>query len=129
MGLRYEKNELFKAALNPRIGLTTNFDTRSLTIKPRISWGKGITAPSYSDRFGSPANAFTVVYANPDIKPQSQQGFDYGLELYDKKGKYKFEIVYYDNILKDMITEIVLGPDTTNPNIAAFISGQCCPGS
>ena len=53
MGLRYEKNELFKAALNPRIGLTTNFDTRSLTIKPRISWGKGITAPSYSDRFGT----------------------------------------------------------------------------
>ncbi|HEY5968396.1 MAG TPA: TonB-dependent receptor [Chitinophagaceae bacterium] len=121
MGLRYEKNELFKAALNPRIGLTTNFDTRSLTIKPRISWGKGITPPSYSNRFGEPANAFTIVYPNPDMKPQSQQGFDYGLELYDKKGKYKFEVVYYDNILEDMITQLILGPDTTNPNLAAFV--------
>ncbi len=124
MGLRYEKNELFKAALNPRIGLTTNFDTRSLTIKLRISWGRGITTPSYSDRFGTPANAFTVLYANPDIKPQSQQGFDYGLELYDKKGRYKFEVVYYDNILENMITTLILGPDPTNPNIQAFISAN-----
>jgi outer membrane cobalamin receptor len=120
MGLRYEKNELFKAALNPRLGLTTNFDTRSLTIKPRISWGKGITAPSYSDRFGQPPNGFTVLYANPDIKPQSQQGFDYGLELYDKKGKYKFEVVYYDNILENMITQIFLGPDPTDSTISGF---------
>jgi outer membrane cobalamin receptor len=121
MGLRYEKNELFKAALNPRVGLTTNFDTRSLTIKPRISWGKGITAPSYSNRFGIPANAFNVGYENPDIKPQSQQGFDYGLELYDKEGNYKFEVGYYDNILENMITDIDLGPDATNPNISAYI--------
>ena len=63
-----------------------------------------------------------LLYANPDIKPQSQQGFDYGLELYDKKGKYKFEVVYYDNILENMITQIILGPDPNNPNIAAFIS-------
>jgi outer membrane cobalamin receptor len=120
MGLRYEKNELFKAALNPRLGLTTNFDIRSLTIKPRISWGKGITAPSYDNRFGVPANAFYVVYENPDMKPQSQRGFDYGLELYDKKGKYKFEAVYYDNILEDMITQIGLGPDATNPSLEAY---------
>ncbi len=120
MGLRYEKNELFTAALNPRLGLTTNFDTRSLTIKPRISWGKGITAPSYSDRFGRPPNGFTVLYANPDIKPQSQQGFDYGLELYDKKGKFKFEAVYYDNILENMITGIILGPDPIDSTISGF---------
>lgn len=122
VGLRYEKNELFKAALNPRLGLTTNFDISSLILKPRISWGRGISAPAYSDRFGRPANAFTVLYANPDIKPQSQQGFDYGLELYEKKGRYKFEVVYYDNILHNMITDIILGPDPANPNISAFIN-------
>ena len=62
MGLRYEKNELFKAALNPRLGLTTNFDTRSLTIKPRISWGKGITAPTYSGQVWQSGKCFHRCY-------------------------------------------------------------------
>ena len=74
MGLRYEKNELFKAALNPRLGLTTNFDTRSLTIKPRISWGKGITSPTYQDRFGNPANAFQCWIREPQYKTAEPAG-------------------------------------------------------
>lgn len=122
LGLRYEKNELFNAAWDPRLGITTNFEVRPLTIKPRISWGRGITSPSYSERFGTPASNLTVLYPNPKIKPQSQQGFDYGLEVYDRKGKFKFEIVYYDNILENMISQIALGPDPINPNIDGFIS-------
>ena len=121
LGLRYEKNELFKAVWNPRIGLTTNFDTRRLTIKPKISWGKGITAPTYQQRFGQLPTNVTIVYANPDIKPQSQEGFDYGLEVYDRRGKYKFEVVYYDNILKDMLAQKILGPDPANTNLTAFM--------
>jgi outer membrane cobalamin receptor len=124
LGLRYEKNELFKATLNPHLGLTTNFDTKTLTLKPRISWGRGIASPSYRDRFGDPSNGITVVYPNPELKPQRQQGFDYGLELYDKKGKYKFEVVYYDNILDNMITQLVLGPDPKDSSLSAFISAN-----
>jgi outer membrane receptor protein involved in Fe transport len=121
LGLRFEKNNFFKAAWNPRLGITTNFDTRSLTIKPRISWGKGIAPVSYQNRFGQPTvNNITVIYENPDIKPQSQQGFDYGLEIYDKKGAFKFEAVYYDNVLKDMATLIALGKDIDNPTLSAF---------
>ena len=121
MGMRFEKNELFKAAWNPRIGLTTNFATRSLSIKPKISWGKGITSPTYLQRFGQPPTIHRVVYANPDLKPQSQQGFDYGLEAYDKKGKFKFELVYYDNRLKDMIAQEELGADPIDTSLAAFM--------
>jgi outer membrane cobalamin receptor len=122
LGMRYEKNKLFDAAWNPRIGLTTNFDSRSLTFKPKISWGRGITPPSYENRFGSPPSVYTVVYGNPGIKPQAQQGFDYGLEIYDKKGRYNFEVVRYDNVIKDMIAEVDLGPDKNDPNLAAFSS-------
>jgi hypothetical protein len=120
-GLRFEKNNLFKAVLNPRVGLTTNFDAKSMTVKPRISWGKGITSPSYQERFGQPQSLSTVVYANANIKPQSQQGFDYGLEVYDKKGRYEFEIIYYNNILKDMIGQEQLGPAAGDPNVTGFM--------
>jgi outer membrane receptor protein involved in Fe transport len=120
LGLRYEKNNFFNAAWNPRLGITTNFDTRSLTIKPRISWGKGIASPTYEQRFGRPPTSVLIVYGNPDIKPQSQQGFDYGLEIYDKKGAFKFEAVYYDNTLKDMATLISLGKDTGDTTLSAL---------
>lgn len=109
MGMRYEKNELFTEAWNPRVGLTTNFKVRSLTIKPRIAWGKGIQAPAYEERFGRTITSRSIIYPNPDLKPQSQQGFDYGVELYDKKGSFKFEAVYYDNLLQNIIFQEVLG--------------------
>ncbi|HTE24591.1 TonB-dependent receptor plug domain-containing protein [Flavitalea sp.] len=102
MGLRYEHNNLFKAAWNPRIGLTTNFDMNIVTFKPKITWGRGITAPTYVQRFGRRLFSLTDP-SNPDLKAQIQQGFDYGLELYDKKGKFRLETVYYDNVIKDMI--------------------------
>ena len=115
MAMRYEHNERFTNAWNPRVGLTTNFNAGSITLKPRISWGRGITAPGYEYKFGSRTSPLFVIYPNAGMKPQSQEGFDYGLELYDKKGRFKFEAVYYDNIVKDMFAQAFVGihpPDT-----------------
>jgi hypothetical protein len=67
---------------------------------------------------------YTVTYGNPNIKPQAQQGFDYGIEIYDKKGRYQFEVIRYDNVIKDMITEVSLGPDKINPSLSAFSSSN-----
>jgi outer membrane cobalamin receptor len=121
IGVRYEKNNLFKAALNPRLGLTTNFAIGTLMVKPRISWGKGIASPTYRQRFGSSPTSTSVTYANANLKPQGQQGFDYGLEFYDKKGRYQFEVVHYDNTLKDMIAQEWLGQDPLNGGLAVYM--------
>jgi outer membrane receptor protein involved in Fe transport len=121
MGLRYEHNELFTNAWNPRVGLTTNFSLSTLTIKPRISWGKGIQAPSYEQRFGRILPNVYIIYPNPDLKPQSQQGFDYGIELYNKQGKFKFEAVFYDNLLQNMVFEEVLERVPSDTNLVGFI--------
>ncbi len=122
LALRYEDNKLFNPAYNPRIGLTTNFSTKSLIFKPRISWGKGITSPPYEARIGRlpVGGGRTIIYPNPDIIPQNQKGFDYGLEIYDKKGKYNFEITYYDNVIQDFLSSISLGPDPTDPNLFGY---------
>ncbi|HET7001799.1 MAG TPA: TonB-dependent receptor, partial [Puia sp.] len=112
-GLRYDYNKLFKNnhSLNPRIGLTTNFNLSVLILKPRISWGSGITAPSYTARFGSPPSQYSVVIPNADIKPQNQSGFDYAVELYDKQNRFSGEVVYYDNQLTNMFAESQLPDD------------------
>ncbi len=114
-GLRYDYNTLFanNHSLNPRLGLTTNFSVAELIVKPRISWGSGITAPSYTARYGDPTDGYSIVLANPDIKPQEQSGFDYGVEFYDRKNRFSGEVVYYDNLLKNMFAENEL-PDASN---------------
>jgi outer membrane receptor protein involved in Fe transport len=114
--LRYDYNHLFKNnhSLNPRIGVTTNFTVSDLIIKPRISWGSGITAPPYSARYGVPADGITEILPNPDIKPQEQRGFDYGLEIYDRQNRFSAEVVYYDNQLVNMF--IQGGPDIPDAN-------------
>jgi outer membrane receptor protein involved in Fe transport len=115
-GLRYDYNKLFKNnhSLNPRIGLTTNFTLSDIIVKPRISWGSGITAPPYEARYGVPADGITEILPNPDIKPQQQKGFDYGLELYDRQNRFSGEVVYYDNLLVNMF--IQGGPSIPDAN-------------
>ena len=112
-GLRYDYNKLFgnNYSLNPRIGLTTNFSLAGLTIKPRISWGSGISAPSYSARYGYPSDGSSIGAPNPAVKPQQQSGFDYGVEIYDRRNRFSGEVIYYDNTLKNMFVDNFLPPE------------------
>jgi len=100
-GARYEKSNVSIAVVNPRIGFTTNFELRQFIIKPRINWGRSITPAPYYITHPSPSfGPFTFV-ANPDIKPKEQSGVDAAIEAYDKKDKFKIEIVRYDNVIKN----------------------------
>ncbi len=100
-GARYEKSNVSKAVVNPRIGFTTNFDLSNFIIKHRINWGRSITPPPYYITHPRPSfGPFTFV-ANPDIKQKEQSGIDAAIEVYDKKDKFRLEIVRYDNIIKN----------------------------
>jgi len=125
--LRYDYNRLFKNdhSLNPRIGLTTNFTLSDLIIKPRISWGSGITAPPYEARYGVPSDGITEILPNPDIKPQQQKGFDYALELYDRQNRFSGEVVYYDNQLVNIFIQGgPLVPDSNGLYILQYTNGS-----
>jgi len=124
--IRYDYNHLFKNnhSLNPRIGLTTNFTLSELIIKPRISWGSGITAPPYEARFGVPSDGITEILPNPDIKPQQQKGFDYGLEFFDRQNRFSAEVVFYDNQLVNMFFQSgSLTPDSNGIYIVQYVNG------
>ena len=118
-GARYEKSNVSKAVVNPRIGFTTNFDLSNFIIKPRINWGRSITPPPYYITHPRPSfGPFTFV-ANPEIKQKEQSGIDAAIEVYDKKDKFKLEIVRYDNIIKnDFATQRTV----TNNGAALIIS-------
>jgi outer membrane receptor protein involved in Fe transport len=88
---------------NPRVGLTTNFLVGELILKPRIAWGRGITPPSWRDKNPPPGTSQSQIFVpNPDLKPQQQAGWDYGLEGY-LGDNLRFEVSRYDYILNDGI--------------------------
>lgn len=98
-GFRYEKSNVSIAVINPKIGFTTNFELAHFILKPRINWGRGITPPPYFITHPQPGFGGVVFIANPDIKPQEQSGIDAAIEVYDKKGNYKVEIIRYTNVV------------------------------
>jgi outer membrane receptor protein involved in Fe transport len=101
LALRADINRDFSTTYSPKIGATTNFQVGQVTLKPRISWGKGITPPAPGQRYPDPSPYPGLVYlANPGLKPQKQTGWDFGLEGYMGR-QLKFEVVYYDNIMTD----------------------------
>jgi outer membrane receptor protein involved in Fe transport len=100
-GARYEKSNVSAAVIDPRVGFTTNFESAQFIIKPRINWGRSVTPPPYNITHPPPPFGPFTFIANPDIKPKEQGGADVAIEIYDKKDKFKVEIVRYDNIIKN----------------------------
>jgi outer membrane receptor protein involved in Fe transport len=113
--LRYDINPNFTPTLSPKIGFTTNFKIKSFTLRPRVSWGKGITPADPGMRYPEPSSSATFVYLpNPRLKPQKQEGWDYAVEGFSGNKKLKFEIVRYDNALTDAFyNNITFSADTT----------------
>jgi TonB-dependent SusC/RagA subfamily outer membrane receptor len=92
---RYEFNKTFGSVFNPRFGISSILTLGDLVLKPRIAWGRGITPPTWA--------IATAPAHNPNLRPQEQAGWDFGLEGNLFKGNLFFEIVHYNNILKDGI--------------------------
>jgi outer membrane receptor protein involved in Fe transport len=118
-GVRYEKSNVSVAVVNPRVGFTTSFDWSRFIIKPRISWGRSITPPPYNITHPRPPFGPITFVANPDIKPKEQSGVDAAIEVYDKKDKFKLEIVRYNNVIKNDWADV---RTVTNNGTAVTIS-------
>ncbi len=131
---RQEKSNTFNNYNSaPKIGATTNFNVDNFILKPRISYGTGITNPPYEalhPEFSYPITLGGYVWSipNPAIKPQEQKGVDVGFEIYTKKNDFKMEVSYYNNKLNNTpYYNFALNPlynPATPPsltNIAAFL--------
>lgn len=129
-GVRVEKNKLFGPefgwngkAVSPRIGITGNFNIGDVVVKPRLSYGKGITAPTTLQRFGRDLGT-AVFLPNEDLAPTSQSGYDGGIELFAFNNKLHFEGSYYNQKAKDLIVSQFLRRTSTGISQYQFINLQ-----
>ena len=114
-GLRLEDNsnygDEYGLDKNPRVGLSYAFEFDNFQIKPRASWGKSTKAPLITQK-DYQESAYAIFLANPDLGPETQSGYEGGIDLY-YGDIFSFEVTYYDQMVKNGITPInVDNPDT-----------------
>ena len=117
-GYRAEKNNSYGEDLGwfsiPRIGLTYVMELGDFTFKPRISWGKSTQPPSplYKTYDISVQSGITLIrLANPDLKPQSQSGYELGTDVFFTS-HFSFGVTYYSQKITDliqMLTQSIVG--------------------
>ncbi len=113
-GMRFEDNSYYgdKYGLdkNPRIGLSYVFEKKGFVLKPRISWGSSSTAPKEFQKEYQ-KTSFVTILANPNLGPESQSGYEAGLDFYYREWA-SLEITYYNQVVKNGIT----GVNVDDPN-------------
>jgi vitamin B12 transporter len=105
--LRYDENENFGSVTTWRFAPAFVIETSGTTLKGSV--GKAFKAPSLFDRFVDfPAFGF---FANPDLKPEENIGYDLGFEQDLNQARIRFGATYFNNDLTNLI-EFVSDPET-----------------
>ena len=79
----------------------------SPALRLRGSVGTGSKAPTFTERYGYYEDLFL---GNPDLKPESSQGWEIGMDATSPDGKYQFQLAYFDQDLQDEIDGFVYDP-------------------
>ena len=114
-GIRAEDNanfgQDFGLAWAPRLGLAYVRSVGDVTVKARGSWGKAIRAPSQG-LGGGGTNEFRIVLPNPALGPETQKGWDAGVELY-YRDVLTLQATYYHQTAEDLIDRVLIEPEPT----------------
>jgi len=82
---------------------------RETKSKVKVAFGRGIKNPTLFELFGTSDN----FDGNSNLKPESTESWEVGVEQSFLKNKLKLDIVYFDNQTENLIT----GSSTTSKNI------------
>ncbi len=78
-------------------------------LRVRASIGTGSKAPTFTERYGFFEDFFA---GNPDLKPESSQGWEVGFDTHWADEQYQFQLAWFDQDLQDEIDGFVFDPDT-----------------
>ncbi len=97
--LRYDRNEVFKNALT--YSASAAYLIPQTETRLHASIGTGVTNPTFYEQFGSVPGKFR---GNPDLKPETNFGWDIGIEQRFLNDRGVIDLTYFQEDLKDEIT-------------------------
>jgi vitamin B12 transporter len=105
LSARYDHNSQFGDKVTFRVAPA--YVIADTGTKLKASFGSGFKAPTLEQQFQSfPAFLF---FANPDLKPESSLGYDFGIEQMLLGDALRLGVTLFRNNIRDLIT------DSTNP--------------
>jgi vitamin B12 transporter len=96
--VRQDFNSVFQDIFTYRLAAAHTFATGT---KLHGSFGKGSTNPTFQQQYGYQPSNFV---GNPNIKPESSFGYDFGVEQKWLGGRLITDLTYYNIALRDAIT-------------------------
>lgn len=105
--VRYDDNSDFDNVTTWRLG--GNMEVTD-GLRLRGSYGRGQKAPTFGDRFGYTPNTFL---GNPDLKPETSDSFEVGLDQMLQNGRAMFGLTYFNAKLEDEINGFSYDPVST----------------
>ena len=79
------------------------------SLRMRGSVGTGSKAPTFTERYGFFEDVFI---GNPDLKPESSQGWELGIDTHWSDNRQTLSLTYFDQDLQDEIDGFVFDPET-----------------
>ena len=104
--VRHDNNDRFSDATTARATLNYQLDA-SATTHLHFSIGQGVANPTFFELFGFIPSAFQ---GNPDLKPESSQGWDIGITRNFFDATWRADVTYFQ---ADLTDEIVTSYDST----------------
>ncbi len=78
-------------------------------LRLRGSVGTGSKTPTFTERYGYYEDFFI---GNPDLKPESSQGWEVGIDSNWQENRYGLQLTYFNQDLQDEIDGFVFDPET-----------------
>lgn len=80
----------------------------SRQVRIRGSVGTGSKVPTFTERYGFYEDFFI---GNPNLKPESSQGWELGVDSHWADSKYRLQLAYFEQDLEDEIDGFVYDPE------------------
>jgi vitamin B12 transporter len=117
---RLDDSDRFGPAATWRIA--PNFRIAATGTELKATWGTGFKAPSLTQLFVSfPAFGF---FANPDLKPETSQGWDLGFEQPLAGGRLRLGATWFHNAIRNLIDTNAAGDSLANIGAATTYGAE-----
>jgi vitamin B12 transporter len=104
---RFDQNRRFEDSTTYRVQLSYRFDAG---VRLHAATGTGVKAPGVYELFGYSPGPFGFI-SNPDLKPETSEGWEAGIEWAFLNRMAIADITYFDSTLEDEIVFEYLPPN------------------
>ena len=110
LGVRHDNNSVFDDATSWTASASYTFAGSGVRL--HSSAGTGVVNPSYFELFANSTFGSTTYLGNPNLQPEENRSFDFGIEVPFLQGRGLVDVTYFDETLTGEIESYMVNATT-----------------